>query len=634
MRRSKTSGRRKSAGGVPKLSAIAFTDVWGDCGHFKMQGWLDYRAARAADWVRQIGDRGTDPVATGIAAAVIGVVVGYASLVFRIGVESIQFLSYGTAAEDMVDQLRALPWYLKVFPPVIGGGLVALMLRSLLRGQPAGSVADVMEANMVGAGKVPVKGALYSAMVSITALGSGSSVGREGPMIHLGGALASAVSGWLRAPPATARTLLGCGVAAAIAASFNAPIAGVFFALEVVLGSYAIASFAPIVIAGVLGTIVTRIHVGDFPAFNIPDYSIASFLEVPAFLLLGGLSAFVAIAFMRSVVVAEDIYKRMPLPRWANPPIAGFAVGITAVFLPELLGVGYGATSDALTMQHSFLVLCVLLIGKVALSAICIAGRFGTGVFSVSLFLGAMLGGAFGMLATQIFPSHAAADGLYAVVGMAAVAGSVMGAPISTILIVFELTGSYQVTLALMGATAVASLVSSRLFDISFFNLQLRRRGLALTDSRARLALRQRTVDSVMEQDFITVPATTTLGRVRTLLDTQRRGMLVVVDEKDRFVGEIAMGDLTSDLYDTGLDTLVIAYDLARPTGKVIVAKDNLAQAMTLMQGRDQDVAPVLNNVQDRNVVGVLHETDVLVAFNRLLIENEEEMRGTAVPKP
>lgn len=580
--------------------------------------------------LKRFQDQGGDPVTTGIAAAIIGIVVGYVALAFRIGIESVQFISFGTAAEDMVEQVRALPWYLKFFPPIVGGFLVAGLLRWLLKGQPAGSVADVIEANMVGAGRVPLRTALSSAFISMTALGAGSSVGREGPMIHLGSACASVVSRWLRAPPATARTLLGCGVAASIAASFNAPIAGVFFALEVVLGSYAISSFAPIVIAGVLGTIVTRIYIGDTPAFDIPDYTIVSFLEVPGFLILGALSAFVAIAFMRAVLVAEDGFQRLPIPRWLNPPIAGLAVGGAALVLPELLGVGYGATSDALRMQYSFAALIVFLAAKLALSAICIAGRFGTGVFSVSLFMGAMLGGAFGILAAQVFPELAAEHGLYSIVGMAAVAGAVLGAPISTVLIVFELTGSYEVTLALMGATAVASLVASRLFEISFFSLQLKRRGLALNDSRARLALRRRTVDSVMDQDFVTIPEKTQLGRVRALLAAQRRGMLVVVDDENRFVGEISLNDLTADLYDPGLDTLVLAHDLARPWSKVIVAKDNLAQALTLMQNRDEDVAPVLDNVQERHVVGVLHTTDVLVTFNRLLIENEEEMRGSA----
>ncbi|MEM9878713.1 MAG: chloride channel protein [Pseudomonadota bacterium] len=583
--------------------------------------------SRSLKWLS--GQAG-DPVSTGVAAAMIGVVVGYAALAFRLGIETIQFLSFGTGAEDMVAYVRALPWYLKLGPPILGGVIVATLLRWLLKGQPAGSVADVIEANMVGAGRVPIKSALSSALVSVTALGTGSSVGREGPMIHLGSAFASLVSGWLRAPPASARTLLGCGVAASIAASFNAPIAGVFFALEVVLGSYAIASFAPIVIAGVLGTIITRIHIGDYPAFDIPDYAIISFWEVPGFLILGGMSALVAIGFMRAILIAEDGYQRLPVARWLNPPLAGIVVGVSALVLPELLGVGYGATSDALRMEYDFTLLVVLLIAKILVSAICIAGRFGTGVFSASLFIGAMLGGAFGIAAAGVFPDLAADHGLYAIVGMAAVAGSVMGAPISTILIVFELTGSYQVTLALMGATAVASLISSRLFDISFFNLQLKRRGLALTDSRARLALRRRTVDSVMDQDFVTIRQKTTLGRVRALLATQRRGMLIVVDDEDRFVGEIAFSDLTSDLYDPGLDTLVLAYDLARPWPKVIVAKDNLAQALTLMENRPEDVAPVLDNVQDRHVVGVLHTTDVLAAFNRLLIENEEEMRSGA----
>ena len=249
----------------------------------------------------------------------------------------------------------------------------------------------------------------------------------------------------MRLAPSQGRTLLGCGVAAAVAASFNAPIAGVFFALEVVLGHYALRAFAPIVMASVVGTLVTRAHYGNFPAFIIPEYAIVSFWEFPAFILLGAVCALAAIIFTRSVFFVEDrMVKHVPLPRWSHPVVGGLLVGVIAIQFPHVLGVGYEATDAALREQLSLSLMLALIVFKTAATAISLGSGFGGGVFTPSLFIGAMTGSAFGIVASMAFPELAASHGLYAIVGMGAVAGAVLGAPISTFLIVFELVADYE----------------------------------------------------------------------------------------------------------------------------------------------------------------------------------------------
>ena len=278
-------------------------------------------------------------------------------------------------------------------------------------------------------------------MVSAASLGVGASAGREGPMVHLGASLASALAHRLELSPNLSRTILGCGVAAAVAASFKAPIAGVFFALEVVIGHYALSTFAPVVVASVAGTVISHIHLGELPAFILPAYEIVSAWEFPAFFLLGGVSAVIAMIFMWSIIVADDVVERVPVPGWLKPAAGGLVVGAVAIAFPQILGVGYGATDAALKELIPLTLLIALIALKVVMTAVSLGCRFGGGVFSPPLFIGAMTGGAFGIIATGVFPELAAHHGAYAMVGMSAVAAAVLGAPISTILIVFELTG-------------------------------------------------------------------------------------------------------------------------------------------------------------------------------------------------
>jgi CIC family chloride channel protein len=415
-------------------------------------------------------------------AAIIGVAVAYAVLLFLLVIGGVQNLWLDHAGEETVATLASgKPWWLIIAAPTLAGLLVGLFLTYALPRRRADGVADVIEARAIGGARIDPAQGLGSALVSAVSLGAGASAGREGPAVHLGATLASWLAHHFKLEPMAYRALLGCGAAAAVSASFNAPIAGVLFALEVILGHYALRAFIPIVVSSVCATIVTRIHSGDEPVFQITEYAITSYWEFPAFLLLGLTCGLVAICFQFAVMGTDWTARRITCPLWLRPVIGGFAIGVLGVFLPEILGVGYEATNHALRQDFTLLMLLVLLIAKSAATAITLASRFGGGVFSPSLYLGAMTGGAFGIIAASVFPDQASSHGLYAIVGMGAVSAAILGAPISTALIVFELTGDYAVVIALLLAISMSSGLMQAVHGQSLFHWQLSTRGLFLT---------------------------------------------------------------------------------------------------------------------------------------------------------
>ncbi|MCY4151975.1 MAG: chloride channel protein [Aestuariivita sp.] len=431
-------------------------------------------------------DRGPSQIQFWFIAMAIGIVAGLAALFFRKGIEALQAALYGTDDVQYIHTFaESLPWFWVLILPIIGGLVVGLILHVFTPDGRVRSVADVIEGAALRDGRVETRAGIASACASLITLSSGGSSGREGPVVHLAGVIATRVSEALKADGITGRDLLGCAVAAAVSASFNAPIAGTIFALEVVLRHFAFHAFAPISIAAVAGTVINRLEYGNVTEFTLTLPGVLQFyIELPAFLLLGILSGLVAVALMKSIFLAEDtadvIQRRIKLPRWLRPAIAGGLLGIIAIYFPHIIGVGYETTSLALTgklLLHEAIVFCVI---KVIAVTITIAGRMGGGVFSPSLMIGALSGLVFGLVATAIFPDISGSHTLYALAGMGAVSAAVLGAPISTTLIVFELTGDWQTGLAVLTAVSLSTAVASRLVDRSFFLTQLERRGIHL----------------------------------------------------------------------------------------------------------------------------------------------------------
>ena len=562
-------------------------------------------------------------------AVAIGLTAGLAAIGFRTIIDHVQRFGFGFGGERMVTLVSALPTWRILLVPTAGGLLIGLFVHFFMPGRRPQGVAEVIEANALRGGRMPLAVGLKAALVNAVSIGAGASVGREGPVVHLGASLGAWASKRLHLGRTASRTLLGCGVAAAVAASFNAPIAGTFFALEVVVGHYALTAFAPIVISAVIGTMVSRMYYGDFPAFILPNTTtIVSFWEFPAFALLGVVCAVMAIIFMRSIMWTEDLVNRTPVPRWAHPALGGFAVGVIALAYPHVLGVGYEATDAALSGLYPLGLLIALIALKMAATAISLGCGFGGGVFSPSLFIGAMVGGAFGILATSAFPELSSGHGAYTIIGMGAVAGAVLGAPISTILMVFELTNDYAITIAVMIATSIASLITEQTRGHSYFTWQLARRGIAVKGGQDVGLLRTIKARDLITKDFETVAPETPIATVRERLQRARWGELFVIDAGGRLSGVITFSDLHDAAFDTSLDATLVADDVARKHPTVLLADDDLESALGAYGASGEVNLPVVEDRETMRLVGVAPQHEALLAYQRALDQPRAEARG------
>jgi CIC family chloride channel protein len=415
-------------------------------------------------------------------ALLLGIGGGLAAVGFRLAIGSLQGALYGNPDPTVIESFaRSLGWYWIVGIPAVGGLIVGLLLHEFTPDGRVRSVSDVIEGAALKNGRIEHRAGVASALASMVTLSSGGSTGREGPVVHLAALMASWINSRARVNGVTGRDLMGCAVAAAVSASFNAPIAGAIFAQEIVLRHFAIRSFAPLVISSVSGTVINRLQFGNVTEFVLPQANALDFyVELPAFAVLGVVSGLVATVFMmalyRSDAWGSVVQTRLGIPRWLRPMAAGAMLGVLALWFPHIIGVGYETTSKALTGQlilHEAIVFAVL---KAVAVTITMAGRMGGGVFSPSLMMGALTGLAFGYIAISIFPEVSGSETLYALAGMGAVAAAVLGAPISTTLIIFEMTGDWQAGLAVMLAVSTATSVSTALEHKSFFLTQLMRR--------------------------------------------------------------------------------------------------------------------------------------------------------------
>lgn len=433
-----------------------------------------------------------------VMGVLVGLIAGYATLGLRLTISAIEVLAFGVTEESLASAAADLPAGRLLLIPVAAGCIIAILLwlggrAGWVNNGRASGVPDVLEARAVKNGRIELKTGLYSALLAAISLGGGGSAGREGPAVHLGGTLASQVSRLIGLSPRGSRILLACGAAAAVSASFNAPVAGALFAFEVVLGHYALRSIAPVAVSSVIGALIVRFHLGDDAAFAITQAYQSHLFDYPAAAMLGIAAAGMAILFDRGVLHGggwiDGVAKRLRLPLWLLPIPGGLVIGCLALIAPEILGVGYEATSNALSGEYMFNELIVLIALKTLATFVTIGFRFAGGVFSPSIYLGAMLGAAFGLIMVQLFGDQTAGAGFFAVVGMGAVSGAVLGAPLSTTLIVFELTSSYEAAVAVLVAVSLATVLTQSALGGSLFHKQVMRRGYDISGGASRLVL-------------------------------------------------------------------------------------------------------------------------------------------------
>lgn len=562
----------------------------------------------------------------GVMALAVGAVAAYGALFFRLAVDAIQEIAFGTPLDVAVPSLETLAWWHIMLVPSLGGLVIGLFLHFFHNGGRAHAIAHVIEASALRGGRMSLKEGLVSSVVHGASLGVGASTGREGPLVHLGATMSSWISGKLHLDRSQSRTLIGCGVAAAIGSLFNAPVAGAVFAIELVVGNLSLKAGAPIFIAAVTGTAIGRFYFGSEPSFAVPDHELISLWEFPAFLLLGVVCAVVAIAFMRAILAVDAGMSRTPIPRWLQPAIGGLLLGLLALEVPEVLGVGFTTADVALRGGFALDFLLILIAAKIVAVAISIGFGFGGGVFSPSLVLGATVGGAFGFVAGGIFPELFSGVPAYALIGTGALAGAVMGAPLSTIFIIFELTGSSELTVAVMIATAVASILTHQFFGKSFFHAQLLRRGLNVSSGHDQAVLEGISVARVMRRNVPSIVTTASLDQLHAKLRESPHGEVYVVDDDNMLRGIVNYADMNAALLspdDENRPTTV--GDLAHASGDVLTVSDSLEQAMRLLEGTERQSVAVVASRDSMALRGTVNALDVTRAHNDALLSARAE---------
>ena len=559
------------------------------------------------------GLRQTEQVYMVLVAVAIGLLGGLSAVGFRLLIQLLNRVAW-RQGQYTLEYIYGLPFWWKILAPAAGGLIVGLITYRFAREARGHGVPEVMEAVALRGGRIRPRVVVAKMFASGISIASGGSVGREGPIVQIGSALGSTIGQWLNIEQRRLRTLVGCGAAAGIAATFNAPVAGALFAVEIIVGDFGVSQFSPIVISSVVGTVVSQHFLGDFPAFTVPTYSLVHAGELFAYGALGLLAALVALVFTRTLYAAEDLFDRVRVFQPVRTLAGGAMIGIIGVWLPHIFGVGYEAINEALLGNIAWKFMLLLVVFKILAVSITIGSGGSGGIFAPSLFIGAMLGGAVGTVVNTLWPTTTAGAGAYALVGMGAVVAAGTHAPITAILIIFELTGEYRIILPLMISCIIGTLLATRMQTASIYTLKLLRRGIDIHKGKDANVLQAVRVREEMHSNVVTVPPDAQLVVLLSRFIEHPGSTLFVTDENEGLLGIVTADDIRPIMRETeSLETLVIAGDvMAEQDFPTVSPDDSLAHVMKYL-GSYRGEVPVL---EDGRLVGVIGPGDVIERYN------------------
>lgn len=553
-------------------------------------------------------------------AVLVGLAGGFGAVGFRYLINFFQSLAYGSS-QELMDIVVNDPWHLRILIPAAGGLIVGLMVYLFAREAKGHGVPEVMEAVALKSGIIRKRIVFIKAFASAICIGTGGSVGREGPIVQIGSAIGSSIGQIMKVSADRMKTLVGCGAAAGIAATFNAPIAGTMFALEVILGDFGIATFSPIVISSVTATAVSRHFLGDIPAFHVPAYKLVSAWEFPLYLLLGIFCACVGVVFAKTLYKFEDFFDNFKFPEYLKAVIGGFILGSMGLLFPHILGVGYGGIDLALAQELTWWVLLLLIFYKILATSITIGSGGSGGIFAPSLFIGAMAGGFFGTVVHNLFPMITASPGAYSIVGMGAVVSATTHGPISAILILFEMTGDYKIILPLMLTCIISALVAGHLMRHSIYTLKLARRGTDLKAGKEVNILKSIRVRDIMNTSVEVVQEDEKLGWLAEKISRSKYNSFPVVDRKKNLSGVLSFIDYHEVVFNPDLQDLLIARDLASRKVVTVTPHDDLFDAFEKITIKDYSILPVVASAGDQRLVGIVTRRDIIGAYNKAVIK-------------
>lgn len=542
-------------------------------------------------------------------AAVAGVLGALAALVFRGGTDLIHRLLTGTT-EGMVDSFRELAWWQRLGIPAVGGlmaGLVLLFGRRLHRGE---SSTDYMEAILIGSGQLPVRASLVKSTAALFSIASGGSIGREGPLVQLAAVAASWLGRWRKMSAPQLRLLVACGAAAGIASAYNAPIAGSFFVAEIILGTIAMESLGPLAVAAVAATLTMRALSNAHTLYAVPTFTLHSLWEIGPYVVLGLLAGTVAPFFLRSLHAVENWFARTRLPVPARLALGGLLVGGLAVWVPEVCGNGYSVVVSTLNGQLLWTALLLVLVCKWAATAASFGSGAPGGVFTPTLFMGASLGYLYGFAVNAVWPLGAADPRAFALVGMGALLAAASHAPVMAIIMLFEMTLSYDIIMPLMLCSVIAYYTARGLEHQSLYSAALQKKAAEAPEA-VRLP---GVVADLARRQAAPVLLTARFEEIARLFLQTRHEEIYVTTPEGNYAGAISLHDIKPYLNDPAVAAHVIAGDLLRDDVPAVSMAAPLAEALRSFAQHAGQTLPAVETDTGK-LAGVLVKNDLLLAL-------------------
>ena len=553
-----------------------------------------------------------------VLALLVGVGAGLGAIVFRymiLGFTYVftghnDFSAAGHASNPLISGIGI--WFVLAVPVI--GGLIYGPLVSRFAPEARGhGVPEVMYAVNRQGGRMRPQVPIVKSLASALCIGSGGSVGREGPIVQIGSALGSVTGQFFRLSEPQLRLLVACGAASGISATFNAPIAGVFFALELILRNFETRSFGLVVLSSITADAIGRAAFGNQPFLSLPSFTFSSPLELSLYAVLGVLATGVGLGFMRVLYTGEDVADKLwaRRPQWLRPAVGGVLLGLLLLAVPEMYGVGYPVLQRAVSGHYVILVLVGLLAAKVLATSVTMWIGGSGGVFAPSLFMGAMLGSAYGAVAHQMFPQLAISAGAYGLVGMGAVFAATSRAPITAVLIIFELTGDYRIILPLMFAIVLATALTNAITPDTIYTLKLRRRGINIDEPPPSSAMARLTVAEAMGDLPRPLAPDQPVRDIVERFSAERASTLPVLAADGALLGVIDAADLEQSL--TGETGNLTAASLLH-AAHGLHASQTLEEAARALAASDEEGLPVLD-ADDHDVIGWLTHRKLLRAY-------------------
>lgn len=473
-----------------------------------------------------------------------------------------------------------------------------------------------MEAVSLGGGRLPYRKIPIKTVAAALSIGSGASVGPVDPSVQIGAYLGSMFGQLLRLSDERIRALVASGVAGGIAATFNAPITGIFFALEIVIGELSVNAFGIVALAAVASSVFAQAVSGPQPVFHIPAYAFNSVWELPLYFGLGVLSGLSAAFYIRLHHFTRGIFDKWNAPRWFKPVIAGLAVGLAGMYLPQVFGMGYDTIEKILNGKPlAIMILLSLAFAKLVLTPVCISSGFHGGVFAPALFSGAALGSSYGLIAQQVFPSLNISPPAFAMVGMAAVLAGTIHAPISSFMLLFEMTHDYRIILPLIAAVNVSLFLSWHLQHNSVYTLGLARKGIRLQRGRDVGVLETITVDKIMETEIDTLRESDSLTVAIDLLMRKRYHGLPVLNDAGELTGIITVQDIDR-IQSDGSGMMHTVGEVCTRELLLAYPDETIRAALRRIGVRNVSQLPVVARDNSRRLVGLLRNTDIACAYD------------------